>query len=107
MSSKSLTPTNIRVDRKQSLTHTRIVSTFTLGFEHEITYERHDRVIGGDIIIKLDGQELVRDTLYSLAIGDYKKHFDIEGEPIGLIRITGFGIFFVRVYINGVPVFRT
>lgn len=46
MNLKELIPTNIRINKKKNLMHTRIVSTFMLGFEHDLTDERHDRIIG-------------------------------------------------------------
>lgn len=107
VSSKDLTPTNIRMDKKQSLKHTRIVSKFMLGFEHEMGYERNERVFSGELVITLDGRELIRESLLSVALGNYRRHFDIEGETIGLIKITGLGVaLLVKVSINGVDVLK-
>jgi len=106
MNRKELIPTNIRISKKKNLLHTRIVSTFMLGFEHELTYERHDRLIGGDIIITLDGrEELIRESMFSLALGSFQKHFNVEGETIGHIKILGIGLgLLVKVSVNGVNV---
>jgi len=106
MNSKDLIPTNIIVNKKQGLKHTRAVSKFMLGFEHEIAYERNERVFSGVLVITLDGrEELVRESLLSLIVGNYTKHFSIEKEPIGLIKITGIGVgLLVKVFINGVEV---
>jgi hypothetical protein len=106
MDPKELTPTNIRINKKKNLMHTRIVSTFMLGFEHELTYERQDRFIGGDIIITLDGrEELVRESMFSLGLGSFQKHFNIEGESIGHVKILGIGLgLLVKVSVNGVSI---
>ncbi len=106
MNSDDLFPTKIRLTKKQQgLTRTLISVTFELGFSHTLEFERHERGFGGDVIIRLDGKELMREGLLNIALGRNEIPFDIEGQPIGLITIQGVGVaVFGNVVVNGVKV---
>ncbi len=106
MNSDDLYPTKICLTKKQKgLTRTLISVTFKLGFSHTLEYERHDRGVGGDLIIRLDGEELMREGLISSVFGRTLMQFNIEGQPIGLITIQGAVVgLFVSVKVNGVEV---
>jgi len=106
MNSDDLYPTKICLTKKQQgLTRTFMFVTFKLGFSHTLQYERHERGFGGDVIIRLDGEELMREGLISTAFGRTSLQFDIEGQPIGLITIQGVVVgLYVNVTVNGVEV---
>jgi hypothetical protein len=43
--------------------------------------------------------------MFSLGLGSFQKHFNIEGETIGHIKILGIGLgLLVRVSVNGVNI---
>lgn len=107
VNSDDLYPTKICITKKQEgITRTLMSVTFELGFSHTLEYERHDRGFGGgDVIIRLDGKELMREGLASTAFRRTSLPFDIEGQPIGLITIQGVVVaLFVNVTVNGVTV---
>jgi hypothetical protein len=82
----------------------RIVSTFELGFEHEIVCNYHSTFpTGVELEIVLDGKkELFRDRVH---LGNtYKARFSIEGEKIGKVKIMHVGVVLIVVKINGVAV---
>jgi hypothetical protein len=55
----------------------------------------------------LDGKEVIREGIWSIAIGNYKRSFEIEYEPVGQVEILGLALgFFVKVLIKGVVIFE-
>jgi hypothetical protein len=107
MSKSRRRPTSIVENRSKSWLHTRIQVTFNLGFEHEVIYERNDRILGGDVSVLLDGKEIFREGIFKLAVGRNVKKFGIEGQSIGEIRITGMGVgLSCSVLVGGVRVLR-
>ncbi len=87
------------------LGRTRSSSRFWLGFEHEIRVEIIDRYLTGEVIVILDGEEIVRESMWKLMRGYYKKHFDIEKEKIGMIEFRGYVLgFSTKISVNGTVV---
>lgn len=104
---EDVTPRNIEVNRHSDHKVTRVVSSFLLGFKHQIKYERWGN-FAGEVYIELDGKEIFRESLISTSFGKINKTFVIEGMPIGQIRITGLGLVMsVKVLISGVDVLST
>jgi len=92
---------------QDSLGRTRSSSRFWLGFEHKIRVEIIDRYLTGEVIVILDGEEIVRESMWNLVRGYYKKLFDIEKEKIGIIEFRGYGIgFSTKISVNGTVVLK-
>lgn len=99
-------PKRIHQTGSMKLLRGRIVSTFELGFEHEIVCNYHSTFpTGVELEIVLDGKkELFRDRVH---LGNtYKARFSIEGEKIGKVKIVHVGFVLITVKINGVAVMQ-
>jgi len=80
--------------------------TFQLDFDNTLECERQDPGFGDrNVIIRLDGKELMREGLASTAFRRTSGQFVIEGQLIGLITIQGAVVgLFVNVKVNGIEV---
>ena len=97
-------PKRIRQTGGKKLIRGRLVSTFELGFEHEIVCNYHSTFPTGlELELVLDGKkEIFRERVH---VGNtYKARFSIEGEKIGKVKVVHFGAVSVVVKINGVVV---
>lgn len=80
---------NIRTEKRRGLTHTKIVSHFTYGFDHVLEYERQDAITRLVINIRFDGAEIYRkEASLTQTLGSESVPFTIEGAPVGLIKVT-------------------
>jgi hypothetical protein len=102
----SFSPRNIKINKNRGPFHTQLTANFEMEYCHEITYERSERVVGGDIRLSVDGREIFNKRLYEIFLGSTTHRFEIEGAT-AVLSIIGFGVgFSVKCRIGNIDVFK-